>query len=137
MDQLHTAVELPGVTAADALRAFTDTTMLNDWWGGQLTFEPRPGGRYHVDFSQLGSSLTGHVVEYDPARRLVFTWQWDGTGHAYQVVVDAEEVEVGAMLHITHGPYTDSEQDAQERESHEQGWSHFLPRLAEQVRPRS
>ncbi|MCP2328430.1 uncharacterized protein YndB with AHSA1/START domain [Hamadaea flava] len=135
MDYLHTAVELPGVTPVEALRAFTDATMLSGWWRGQLTFEPHRGGRYRVDFSQLGSALTGRVVEYDPARRLVFTWQWDGTGHVYQVTVTPAEVEGGTSLQITHGPYADSAQDAEDRDSHEQGWSYFLPRLAEMIRP--
>ncbi|MEV0274382.1 SRPBCC domain-containing protein [Hamadaea sp. NPDC050747] len=133
MDYLHTAVELPGVTPAEALRTFTDATAVSGWWRGQLTFEPHPGGRYQVDFSQLGSALTGRVVDYDPAIRLVFTWQWDGTGPTYQVAVTPEEVEDGSRLRITHGPYSDSAEDLEERKSHEDGWAFFLPRLAAQA----
>ena len=44
---------------------------------GQIaTLEPRAGGVFRLDYGQ-GDVASGHVLEADPPRRLVFTWGWE------------------------------------------------------------
>ncbi len=130
MDFEHASVDLPGVPVESALAAFTDPSLLARWWGGELTIEPRRGGAYTVRFASLDRTLTGRVLAYQPPERLVFRWQWDGVDPSYQVEVLAVPAGDGSRLELTHGPYTDSATDREERTSHRDGWSYFLPRLA-------
>ncbi|HXZ68100.1 MAG TPA: SRPBCC domain-containing protein [Alphaproteobacteria bacterium] len=43
-------------------------------WLGRLEIEPRVGGRYNLVFGDDGSRATGIIQDFDPPRRLAYTW---------------------------------------------------------------
>ncbi len=53
-----------------------DPEKMTRWMGESATLEPRPGGLYQVGVIP-GHTARGEIVEFDPPRRLVFTWGWD------------------------------------------------------------
>jgi uncharacterized protein YndB with AHSA1/START domain len=125
-------VDLPGVSPSLALKAFTDPVLVSRWWGGELTAELIPGGRYQVEFHQLGRILVGAVIEYQPPTLLHFSWVWaheaDDCGRS--VTVRASRLPDGAHLEVEHGPYGDGAPDRTAAAEHREGWEYFLPRLS-------
>ena len=53
-----------------------DPEKMTRWMGETAMLEPRPGGLYQVGVIP-GHTARGEIVEFDPPRRLVFTWGWD------------------------------------------------------------
>jgi uncharacterized protein YndB with AHSA1/START domain len=134
---VHASIELPGVAPREAIRAFTDPALLEQWWGGQLETEARPGGPYVVRFEGMGRTLQGEVVSYDPESELTFTWAWDFQEEPMRREVKVRAVSLddrGTRLEIEHGPHGDSAEEREEAKAHSDGWEFFLPQLAERLR---
>jgi uncharacterized protein YndB with AHSA1/START domain len=98
------------------------------WMGLVAELDPRPGGIYRV---QPNSSdvLRGEFLVVEPPRRVVFSWGFEGAGHAVPAGSTTVEIELvpqgaGTLLRLTHrgGP-------PERRERHARGWSHYLARL--------
>jgi uncharacterized protein YndB with AHSA1/START domain len=126
-------VLLPDCAPDRALSAFTDPTVVSQWWRGELTTNLEPGCTYQVAFPAINAALEGRVVSYDPARSLEFTWAWESDdGPPSTVIVRAEPATVpsSTLLTITHGPHSDDERGKQSHQEHWEGWDYFLPRLA-------
>lgn len=102
------------------------------WMGQEATFDPRPGGIYHVGVIP-GHTARGEFVEVDPPRRLVHTWGWEpGEDGPNPVPPGSSTVEIelvpdgdGTLLRFTHRDLP----DAASAESHAHGWDHYLERL--------
>jgi uncharacterized protein YndB with AHSA1/START domain len=127
-------VELPGVERHEALEAWTNREELKGWWGGELETELERGEPYVVHFAGLGQTMCGRVLGYEPGARLAFTWEWDHAPDAPMRRVDIAAVDAadGSRLEIEHGPYGGSEEERAEAAGSQEGWNHFLPRLAAQ-----
>jgi uncharacterized protein YndB with AHSA1/START domain len=110
-----------------------DPNKATRWMGETATFEPRPGGLYHVGVVP-GNTARGEFVEVDPPRRLVFTWGWEpGPEGPNRVPPGSSTIEIelipegnGTRLRFEHRDLPGS--DA--AESHAHGWDHYLGRLA-------
>jgi uncharacterized protein YndB with AHSA1/START domain len=133
---VRASIDLQGIGPSEAIRAFTEPSLLKEWWGGELEIEPKPGGAYIVHFESQGWTLRGQVVSYDPESQLTFTWAWEHQPDdpTREVEVRAQPVGDGTRLEIEHGPHGDSEHEQEEAVGHREGWEHFLPRLAESVK---
>ncbi len=78
------ALRVP-VPAARAFSAFTD--QIGDWWkpnglfqlgdgrDGTLAFEPGPEGRLVETYADGTSFVVGHILAWEPPRRLVLSWR--------------------------------------------------------------
>lgn len=112
------------------MAAFYEPERVGQWWGGDLMSEPREDGTYVVHFPQLGQTMRGEVRAYEPDRLLAFTWAWDHEPDAPDLTVSVRvgPTPEGTRLEIEHGPYTDTA--IADAASHQEGWNHFLPRLA-------
>lgn len=107
---------------------FTDPAKMARWKGRQATLDPRPGGVYRVDID--GKHIArGEFVEIVPYRRIVFTWGWEG---GEPVPPGSSTVEIvlvpdgdSTILRLTHQGLP-----AATRDSHREGWEHYLARLA-------
>ena len=128
-------VELPNIGRQAALTAWTDPSILQDWWGGELDAELSPGGRYVVSFAALGQTMRGEVLDYEPGKRLMFTWSWDHEAETPSREVDicVLEIDDGSRVELEHGPFGDTEQERADAAGTEEGWQHFLPRLASRL----
>jgi uncharacterized protein YndB with AHSA1/START domain len=99
------------------------------WLGTDFELDARPGGIYKVNVEGKHPSL-GEFVEVIPNEKLVFTFGWDEPGHpipagstriAITLIPDGDET----LVRLVHsGLPEDAITD------HEQGWQHFLDRLA-------
>ncbi len=105
--------------------------LLCRWWPPVAEIEPREGGAYHLSWPKMGWHLRGHYTTFERGKALGFTWKWDHTSApARQVALDFEALSNGgAQITLTHGIYTDSSEDQEERQGHVEGWTHFLGSL--------
>jgi uncharacterized protein YndB with AHSA1/START domain len=122
----------------DVFRAWTDPGIVPRWFGGLEGFitanaelDPRPGGRFRfaIDFPDgQRTYAVGKYLEFDPPRRLVFTWGWEGMlPDAGESLVTVDFFAVGSEtdLMITH------ERNASEdiASFHAFGWNLSVKRL--------
>lgn len=132
-DRLVVQVDLASMSPDEALDHWLRPAMLTRWWGTQAETDPRPGGAYHIAWPARGWHLRGRYTILEPGRRVAFTWQWDHEPERplrhVEVVADARP-DGGTVLTVTHAVYGEGAAERAERESHRDGWLHFLGRLA-------
>lgn len=107
---------------------FTDPEELVKWWPDAAEFEPRVGGKVRLVFGQ--GEVTGEVTRFEPPSALGFTWQSEqAPGIVTQVDVSLEDLGEGrCRVDLVHSGW---EAAPEARGIHEQGWRHFLGRLAD------
>jgi len=125
-------------TPPTAFRLFTQG--IASWWpltshslsgadAASCTIEGRPGGRV-FERTRLGRPLIwGHVLEWEPPRRLVFTWHpGREAGTAQEIEVSFRDVGDGATLvELEHrGWERIGAEAAGAREDYDRGWDHVL-----------
>jgi len=115
---------------ATVFEFFVDAEKMTRWKGGSAELDPRPGGVYRVGGIAGDHVAAGEYVELDPPHRLVFTWGWEGDE---EVPPGSSTVEVtltpdgdATLLRLVH-----RDLPVGQGARHEQGWLHFVPRLAE------
>jgi uncharacterized protein YndB with AHSA1/START domain len=111
---------------------WTQPDLLQEWWPPQAELEAREGGEYHLLWPSMNWDLRGTYTAFEPGMRLAFTWRWDHEPDTPTRHVDIrfEPVgDIGTQLTVTHGMYTQSEKDQEERQGHLDGWTYFLTRL--------
>jgi uncharacterized protein YndB with AHSA1/START domain len=137
------AITLVRAFAAPPERVFagwTDPAILRRWLAERAETEPRPGGRYRLETSNVEAMAGVHVcageyVEVDAPRRLVKTWSYSGplspAGDVRTLVtVDLRETAPGAseLTLREEGPVL---ADATERRFALEAWSSALDSLAD------
>jgi uncharacterized protein YndB with AHSA1/START domain len=109
-------------------RLLTDPVQYVRWKGKLAELEPRPGGKFRVEFASTKGIAAGKFVEVVPGRRVVFTWGWEGNEHIppgmSTVEIDLVPEGSGTRLRLVHRGLPE---DA--IASHVEGWDYFLPRL--------
>jgi uncharacterized protein YndB with AHSA1/START domain len=102
---------------------------MQSWLGTDVEFDPRPGGLYKINVGGEHPAL-GEFVEVTPNERVVFTFGWNEPGHpipagttkvAITLIPEGDET----LVRLVHSGLPD---DA--ISDHEEGWQHFLDRLA-------
>jgi uncharacterized protein YndB with AHSA1/START domain len=102
---------------------------MQSWLGTDLEFDPRPGGLYKINVGGDHPAL-GEFVVVKPNEEVTFTFGWNEPGHpipagstkvAITLIPEGEETRV----RLVHSGLPD---DA--ISDHEEGWQHFLDRLA-------
>jgi uncharacterized protein YndB with AHSA1/START domain len=122
-------VERRVAAAPAAVYAYlTESARWARWQGAGADLEAVPGGRFRM---RMGDGMTaeGRFLELVPDERVVFTWGWDGN-EALPPGSSTVEIELvpdgdGTLVRLTHRGLP-----AEERQIHEAGWRHYLPRLA-------
>ena len=110
-------------------RFFTDPGRMVRWMGLDAMLDARPSGSYRINVT--GREVArGEFLEVVPNSRLVMSWGWESgpiTPGSTRVEVDFIADGDGTLLRLRHFGL-----DEQGRETHRQGWEHYLARL-EQV----
>lgn len=109
---------------------FVEPERLVRWMGATARLDPRPGGEFRVEYSD-GGVVLGTFVAVERPRRVAFTWGWQDTDDpirpgASTVEVTLTEDEGGTLVRLRHSGLS-----GESRRTHEEGWIHFLGRLAE------
>ncbi|HEX4534814.1 MAG TPA: SRPBCC domain-containing protein [Rhizomicrobium sp.] len=96
-------------------------------------FEPRVGGRYHIDMKMTDGSIvpvSGEFKVIDKPNRIVLTWGWAGDpNRTTTVTLNFRAVDGKTELMLRHEGLA-TEQD---RESHAKGWNSALNKLQRHV----
>ena len=116
--------------------ALTEPEQLAAWWGGELyrtydwQMELRPGAAWSARASGRDgeSTVGGEILEVDPPRRLVLTWEasWD----AFQRTVihySVDPIATGTRVTVVHDGFAGRPESC---ENHTQGWHLVLGWLA-------
>ena len=129
---LHRTIDAP---IADVYAAWTDPEIMRQWLApGELAVaravaDVKVGGTFLVEMhgSDGEPRLTRGVYrEVIPNRRLVHTWQWEGSEVESLVTVEFEAQSAhSTRLTLTHSRFA----DAAARDQHENGWSGCLAKL--------
>jgi len=100
------------------------------WMGTEAQFEPQPGGLYLLNVTGVRFAR-GSFREVVPVHRLAYSLGWDGSEAvppgSSLVEIDLIDEPPGTLMRFTHSGLPDAEQ----RDSHAEGWAHYLGRLAE------
>jgi uncharacterized protein YndB with AHSA1/START domain len=115
--------------AATVFAFLTDPDKILRWMGTEATLEPHPGGIYLVNVSS-DAIARGRFTEVIPVHRLAYSFGWEGHERTPPgsglIEIDLIEEAGGTLLRMAHSGLPDMEACA----SHEQGWAHYLGRLA-------
>ena len=121
---------------SEVFAAWTDPELLAQWMSpvghAVARLDLRTGGALRVVMVGGGIELehTGHYLEIDPPRRLVFTWRSTYTGdHPTRVTVTLEPRGRDTALLLRH-----EELPPDAADSHRGGWLVLLDRLAGALR---
>jgi uncharacterized protein YndB with AHSA1/START domain len=125
--------DFPGVPPMQLFEYWTRPELLVRWWPSEGEIEAREGGHYHFSWPGPGWHLRGSLTRFDPGRGLALTWKWDHDPDDMTRTVDVTfaPLDDGTRLDLVHGSYSDDETGREERQSHHDGWTHFLGRLRE------
>ncbi|HEV7365545.1 MAG TPA: SRPBCC domain-containing protein [Gemmatimonadales bacterium] len=119
-------------------RAWTTPEELKRWHAPDPLTVPlveidlRVGGSYRIHMREPGGiehRVGGTYRVVDPPRRLVYTWKHDNEDTVTQVTLEFKPQGSGTELVLTHEGFP-SEDD---RNSHEQGWTSILERVAREL----
>ena len=109
---------------------FTSAERWLAWQGTQAEIEARPGGIFRVNVRGDGF-VSGTFLEVVPARRIVFTWGWEGENPPFPVPPGGSRVEIdlepdgqGTVLRLRH-----EVEITELQELVVGGWVHYLERL--------
>ena len=107
----------------------TDPEKILRWMGTEARVEPHIDGLYLVNVSGRDTA-EGRFTEVIPVHRLAYSFGWRGRDDTPPgsglIEIDLLEREGGTLLRLTHSGLPDAEACA----NHEQGWTHYLARLA-------
>jgi uncharacterized protein YndB with AHSA1/START domain len=108
----------------------TDPQKILNWMGTEASTEPQPGGLYLVKgIGQRGNVARGAFREVVPVHRLAYSFGWDGNEEvpagSSLIEIDLIDRDGGTLLRMTHSGLPNAEQC----ESHNKGWAHYLGRL--------
>lgn len=122
-----------GYTPEELFDYWVKPDLLTMWWPREATVEAGPGGSYRFEWPDQGWLLQGTYFDFEPGKRLGFTWRWSHDQpdlEPLRVEVGFEPTPEGTALTIEHGPWGASEEDQTERLGVIEGWIHFGMRLA-------
>jgi uncharacterized protein YndB with AHSA1/START domain len=111
---------------------FTNPALLVRWWPQVAVIDPRPGGKYQFSWPVMKWDLVGEFTHFEPGRHLGFSWFWlhEPQLPVRQVHLTFEPLNSGSRLRLKHGSYSTEARDQADRQSHLEGWKHFLQRLS-------
>ena len=115
---------------------WTIPQLITQWWPPEAEIESCLNGSYHFSWPQMQWHLRGQYTDFEPGRKLAFTWRWDHYPNITNVVVNFEPLDAidaigdtGTKLTVTHGDYSDSGEDQEARQGHIEGWLYFVGKL--------
>ena len=109
---------------------FIDPAKMTQWMAMRAESDPKVGGRLRWDMNGFDIAR-GEYLELVPFSRIVFTWGWESLADSIRPGASRIEVTLrpdgdATVLKLVH-----SGLDEAAAQAHGDGWSYFMPRLAE------
>jgi uncharacterized protein YndB with AHSA1/START domain len=104
-----------------------DSALITEWIGDWADLQAMPGGTFALDIDK--TPIRGEYLEVDPPHRVVFTWGVPGRegllpgSTTVEIVLTADGPET--LVELFH-----HDLPADQIESHREGWTGMLPKLA-------
>lgn len=106
---------------------FTDPDKMVRWMGRHILLEPKTGGKYRIDVNGDDIAM-GEYVEIIPYEKIVMTWGWANSNilppGSSTLEFRFAPKDNGTLLVLTH-----FDLPTEKKESHNQGWTHYMDRL--------
>jgi uncharacterized protein YndB with AHSA1/START domain len=123
-------------------KAITEQEELTQWFPDQAILEPRVLGK--VRFTTLKELhpewkldrdyiMEGTIKEFIPNKKLSYIWKYRDTPDFPETTVVWELVEIApdkTRVDLTHSGFTGEEKGLKSLESHNEGWTEMLNKLA-------
>jgi uncharacterized protein YndB with AHSA1/START domain len=116
-------------------RSLTEEERIVEWWGGHVSLEARPGGRFAERWTDAGQRevvTSGEVVLMDAPRALELTWADEDWDKPTRVLFRLEEAaEDTTRLTLEHSGWETFPLSAREElvRAHALGWSRHVASL--------
>lgn len=130
--QLTLSRDFPAIRPERLYEFWTQPDLICRWWPQEASIDARVGGEYRLSWPKMGWVLRGRYVRVRPGLALDFTWRWEHEPDDVTrdvALTFAPLGECGSRLTLVHGPYVDGPEEAALRQSHLDGWVHFLGKL--------
>jgi uncharacterized protein YndB with AHSA1/START domain len=124
-------------TPEEVFDAWTRPELMMEWLAPRPLTTPvarvdlREGGAYRIEMQAADGArhvATGTYLEVVPGERLVFTWGWEGPNRRETLVtIELHRRGDETELVLRHARFA----SAEERDSHRDGWTSALEKLAE------
>jgi uncharacterized protein YndB with AHSA1/START domain len=125
---LHREVQI-AAPQASVFAFLTDPDKILRWMGTEATVEPHVDGLYLVNVTGKNTAQ-GKFTEVIPVHRLAYSFGWQGNATvppgSSLVEIDLIEQNGGTLVRFTHSGLP----DAETCKAHEEGWTHYIGRLA-------
>jgi uncharacterized protein YndB with AHSA1/START domain len=130
-------------TMERVFRALTSAEELAQWWDGDERYpnlswavDDRAGGEWLSRWRNLEGrevNLGGRILEFEPPRRMVWSWFFDEFPDAGESRVEylLEEAGEGVRLQVTHTGFRSTREAAYE--DYSKGWYDVLGRIQRHV----
>ena len=113
--------------------ALTNPTQATRWWGQhdrfqfrEFNLDARVGGRWSSSGSSVNMgtfNVEGKILEFDPPRRLAYTWLSTWMPKDTKVLWELEAKDGGTLVKLTHTGFAG---DVDSAKNHTTGWSSVL-----------
>lgn len=122
--------------------ALTQPEKITEWFQDEANLDNRVGGKislvtrkeFHPDWNlDRDYHMEGTILEFVPNKRLSYSWKFDDTPDFPETVVTWELEQINSnktRLKLAHAGFTGKEKGNFSIESHDQGWSEALDKLA-------
>jgi uncharacterized protein YndB with AHSA1/START domain len=123
-------------------KAITEQEELTQWFPDQAILEPRVLGKVRfTTFKELHPEwkqdrdyiMEGTIKEFIPNKKLSYIWKYRDTPDFPETTVVWELVEIApdkTRVDLTHSGFTGEEKGLTSLESHNEGWTQMLNKLA-------
>lgn len=115
------------VNPDSAFALITQPERLRRWQTVAARVDLRVGGEYRWTITP-GHSAAGTFTEIEPGKRVVFTWDWEGSdapaADASTVTITLDSVDGGTNVRLVHEGLS-----PEAAAGHTEGWNHYFERL--------
>lgn len=126
-DRVEIAADFDGISAETLFDHFTQADLITQWWPQSAEIDARTGGNYNLIWPSAGFHLAGRFTTFERPTSLSYTWLWKHIPAAVERHVTI--TFSNGTVHITHGSYGTGAAEQAARQSHVDGWQHFLKQL--------
>ena len=129
-DKVVIIAEFANCTSEALFDCWVKPDLITQWWPPVAEIEPALGGTYHLSWPKMNWHLRGRYTVFEPGKQLGFTWKWDHYLPQTEVMVLFEPLsDDSTKLTVTHGSYSNSQEDQDARMGHLEGWQNFVNKL--------